>query len=86
MKEKVEEYAEQLDETQSTATRELIRAGIEQEEAAGTVPVWYVISLIGWMFVAGAFLDVSAPLGLAGAALVVLSGLEERVGLLDRLA
>ena len=82
MMEKVEEYAEKIGESRSTATRELIQKGIEQEQP--TVPPWYLAALLGWMFVAGAFLEVGPALGAAGAVLVVLSILEGYLNILRR--
>lgn len=85
MMEKIEEYADQIDESRSTATRQLIYDGLEHKESRRTVPAWMVAALLGWMFVAAAFLDVSTPIGLVGAGLVVLSTLEGRLGLLHQL-
>ena len=84
MMEKVEEYAEEIRESRSTATRELIQKGIEGRQEQSTVPPWYLAALLGWMFVAGAFLEVGPALGAAGAVLVVLSVLEGYLNVLRR--
>jgi len=39
MKEDIEEHAEKIEETRSTAMRELLRAGLEAEEQEGTNPI-----------------------------------------------
>jgi len=85
MMEKVEEYAEEIGESRSTATRELVQKGIEGNQKRATVPAWYIAALLGWVFVAGAFMEVGTTLGLAGGVLVILSALEGRLSLLDRL-
>lgn len=73
------------DESRSQAVKSLIRDGLKYREPGGSVETWYVVALLGWMFVAAAFIDVSTSVGLVGAGLVVLSALEGRLGLLDRL-
>jgi len=39
MKEEIDEYAEEIEETRSTALRELVRAGLDAEEQEGTNPI-----------------------------------------------
>jgi hypothetical protein len=72
------------DESRSQAVKSLIRDGLKYREPGGSVEPWYVAALLGWLFVAGAFMEVGTTLGLAGAGLVILSVLEGWLGLLHR--
>jgi hypothetical protein len=73
------------DESRSQAVKSLIRDGLKYREPGGSVGPWYVVGLLGWLFVAGAFVEVGTTLGLVGMALVIASALEGYLGLLDRL-
>lgn len=98
-KEQVEEYAEANGETQSVATRELLRAGIEAEGYAQeteytaeellragleskreseSVPLSMILLMLGWILVAGAFMQVGATVGYLGVALILGTILEKR--------
>jgi hypothetical protein len=100
-KEQVEEYADESGETQSVATRELLRAGIEAEGYARetdhtteellragleskrgdeSVPLLVVVQMLGWVLLAGAFVDTGPVLGYIGVALVLGTVLEQRFG------
>ena len=81
MKEQIEEYAEEIEETRSTATRELIRAGLESEESGpGMAGPRFITYLLGWILIAGAFASFDAILGYVGIALVLGNILDHRFG------
>lgn len=86
MKDRIEDYAETIGETRSTAIRELLGAGLDAETGAtDTAPPWYIAQLLGWVLFAAAFVDVPQFLGIAGAGLVVATVAGQRLHLTDRL-
>lgn len=82
MKDRIEEYAEEIEETRSTAIRELLKAGLESEgsDQSARYPPVFLITLLGWVMFAGAFFDAQPIVGYAGAALVLVTVLEQRFG------
>lgn len=86
MKDRIEDYAESIDQTRSTAIRELLQTGLDAEESEpATAPPWYIVQLLGWVLFAAAFVDVPQYLGIAGAGLVVATVAGQRLHLTDRL-
>lgn len=81
MKEQIEEYAEEIEETRSTAIRELIRTGLDAEDTDPSMAgPRFITYLLGWVLVAGAFLTVDQFLGYIGIALVLGNILDHRFG------
>jgi hypothetical protein len=83
LKEQIEEYAEEIDETQSTATRELLRTGIEAEQGTADVPLVFLGQLLGWVMFAGAFFDADPVVGYVGAGVVLVTILAPRLGYME---
>jgi hypothetical protein len=75
VKEQVEKHREgegDEKESRSAAVNRLVRAGLDAEESPDGVVLTYpaLVSMVGWIFVAGAFMDVSTTVGYAGLAVV----------------
>lgn len=84
MKERIEDYAEEIGETRSTAIRELLQEGLDTEATDTTAPPWFLVQLLGWVMFSGAFFDAQPIVGYAGAALVLATILDQRFGLTDQ--
>ena len=84
LKEKIEDYAEEIGETRSTAVRELLQEGLEAETKDTNAPSWFLAQLLGWVMFSGAFFDADPIVGYAGAAVVLLTIFEQRFGIIDQ--
>lgn len=71
--ERVEEHAEEIGESKSVATRELLQAGLREKEAEGRVPFAWVLIFWGAVLFTAAFIDASANVGITGGVLVGLT-------------
>ena len=86
MKKRIEQYAESIGETRSTAIRELLQTGLDaDDDTTDTAPPWYIAQLLGWVLFAAAFVDVPQQIGYLGAAIVLATILDHRLSLTDRL-
>jgi hypothetical protein len=83
IKQQVEEYAEEIDETQSTAARELLQAGLESEQGTTDIPLLFLAQLLGWVMFAGAFFEADPIVGYVGAGIVLVTILAPRFGYLE---
>jgi hypothetical protein len=79
MKEEIEDYAEEIEETRSTATRELIQTGLDSKDAEpSTTSPRFITYLLGWILIAGAFVTFDQFLGYLGIVLVLANILDQR--------
>lgn len=73
VKEQLDEMAEEIGESRSIVIRNLLREGLDEQEAdegtAGSFP--FFLAFIGWTAFVAAFFDAEQVVGLAGLALAI---------------
>lgn len=78
--EEIEEYQEE-DESRSAAVRRLIRNGLEPPSQLTPIAMF---QQLGWIFISGAFFDVTPAGGYFGIAIIVLTVLEIKFNISDK--